>query len=55
MLITPVFISAVKQCCAEPRPSGEGPEELRGSRIRTADLSWSKRYSIPYDIMLKES
>jgi len=31
----------------------EGPEELGGNRIRTADLKWLKRYSLPYDIMCK--
>ena len=32
----------------------EGPKELVGSRIRTADLNWLKEYSTPYDIMRKE-
>lgn len=32
----------------------EGSKELRGKRIRTADLKWPKRYSMPYNIMWKE-
>ena len=28
-----------------------GPKELGGNRVRTADLNWTKGYSIPYDIM----
>ena len=33
----------------------EGPKEMVGNRIRTADLNWPKGRSIPYDIMWKES
>ena len=32
----------------------EGPKELGGSRIRTADLKWPKGYSLPYDIKQNE-
>jgi len=28
----------------------EGPKEPGGNAIRTADLNWSKGYSIPYDM-----
>ena len=32
----------------------QGPKELGGSRIRTADWNWPGGYSIPYDITWKE-
>jgi len=47
-----MFVAAAKQQCIEPRPSAaKGPRSWEGtSRIKTADLSWPKGYSIPYDI-----
>lgn len=33
---------------------GKGHKELRGDRIRIADLSWPKGYSIHYDITQKK-
>ena len=49
---TPIFIVAAKQCYTEPRLF-EGPKELGGNRIRTADLNRLKGYSIPCDIKQK--
>ena len=48
-----MFIAAAKQHRAKAILS-EGPKELGGNRVRTTDLNWPKRYSIPYDIMQKE-
>jgi len=50
-----MLIVAAKQYCMEPRPFTAEPQELGGNGIRTADLKRPKGYSIPYDIMRKES
>ena len=49
---TLMFLVAAKQCYTEPRLF-EGPKELGGNRIRTADLNRLKGYSIPCDIKQK--
>ena len=37
-----MFIVAARQCCRAKAILGEGPKELGGNRIKTADLNWSK-------------
>jgi len=34
---------------------GRQGRSWEGTKIRTANLNWTKGYSIPYDIMWKES
>ena len=40
-------------CC--PARGLGGHKDLGEDRIRTADLNWPRGYSIPYDIIKKES
>ena len=47
-----MYIVAAKQCCTEPKPFAV---KLRGNRIMTGNLNWPRGYSIPYDIIKKES
>ena len=47
-----MFLVAAKQYYTEARLF-EGPKELGGNRIRTADLNRLKGYSIPCDIKQK--
>jgi len=50
-----MFIVAAKQLLYRAKAIlSKRPKELGGNRIRTADLKWTKGYSIPYAIMKKE-